>query len=123
MKKKELEFYLHNHLFNIVNDMKKSSLYKYNWNVIKSDFDEINQKLSIASKNSSFSSIGRPDLIYFNPETKLLILGEIKNDIKKHTSNSVGKIKDPKSFLLMEFYITWNFLKNMMYLELQLRVL
>ncbi|WFG99025.1 SAM-dependent methyltransferase [Spiroplasma citri] len=98
MKKKELEFYLHNHLFNIVNDMKKSSLYKYNWNVIKSDFDEINQKLSIASKNSSFSSIGRPDLIYFNPETKLLILGEIKNDIKKHTSNSVGKIKDPKSF-------------------------
>ncbi|PPE04344.1 type II DNA modification (Methyltransferase subunit) [Entomoplasma ellychniae] len=101
MKNSELEFYLHNYLFNVVSDMKKRNLYKYDWNVNKSDFEEINSKLSTASKNLSNSinpSLGKPDLIYFNPETKLLILGEIKNDKKKHTSNKIGKITDPKIF-------------------------
>ncbi|MDI4567866.1 MAG: hypothetical protein E7Y34_02170, partial [Mycoplasma sp.] len=117
MKNKELEFYLHNYLFNIVSDMKKQNLYKYNWNVYKSDFDEINLKLSSASKNISNptkSSTGRPDLIYFNPATKLLILGEIKNDKKKHTSNIIGKIPNPKTFAIdgvlhyMSFFKEYN---------------
>lgn len=43
-------------------------------------------------------NIGYPDLIYFNPDTKTLILIEIKKNKNKHSSNKLGNIENTKDF-------------------------
>ncbi len=100
MKKNE-EFYLHSYIYQELTKKVKKGLYRYEWTTNRSNSSEINTKLQKATKNAkklSNKGKGMPDLIYFNDETKLLILTELKKDVRLHTSNNLGKIKNPKKF-------------------------
>lgn len=92
------EFYIHNHIYDICKKKHEDGEFKFEWTVDKSNYDEINEILKKASKNIESKNIGYPDLIYFNPQTKTLILIEIKKNKDKHSSNKLGNVENAKDF-------------------------
>ena len=90
---------MHNHIYNICDKKYKKGEFKFKWDNDRSNFEEIDTKLKNASKtNKKNRNRGYPDLIYFNPNTKMLILIEIKGDKAKHSSNKLNDIENPKEF-------------------------
>jgi type I restriction enzyme M protein len=80
-----------NIIIDIIGELQSKFIFKNKWRTEElKEQERIQKVLNIASKKNN-GEIGKPDLLYYNEENKLLILGEVKPSINFHKSKLLSE--------------------------------